>query len=264
MPSPPPTPSTGRRPQAERSLASRTRILDAAVTCLLEAGYARTNTLSVQARAGVSRGRLLHHFRSKEDLLVAAAKHVCAVRLVELQSLTPPPARDAGPAPGGDRDADPPRDPAAGWDAAVDLLWRSFHQPHFWAMTELRVAARTEPTLAEVLRPAERRLARAVRSAADGLFGPPATAHPRYPALRRTLVASMHGVALGYAVEPRDVAAEPALAEWRRLTRTVLLDPLDDGPRGATTTERTPVCEGGNRPAASATDPDHLEEEDQA
>src|SRR4051812_25187402 len=57
-PDAPPSTSAARRPQAERSQETRTRILDAAVELLVAEGYARANTLAIQAKAGVSRGRL--------------------------------------------------------------------------------------------------------------------------------------------------------------------------------------------------------------
>jgi AcrR family transcriptional regulator len=197
----------GRRPQAERSLASRNRILDAAVACLLEDGYARTNTLTIQARAGVSRGRLLHQFPSKDELLVAAAHHVFT----------------AGVLAGVGDELPEARTPGERIDAVIELLWHSFTQPQFWAATELWVAARTEPSLAEVVRPAERRLGRAIWARMDALFGPQIAAHPMYPALRQAMFTSMRGVMMSYSFDPRDPRSEPALANWKQLARCVLL-----------------------------------------
>ena len=182
------------------------------MACLLADGYARTTTLTIQARAGVSRGRLLHQFPSKDELLVAAAHHVCAAQLAEAEAVgrtLPSAAVDAGER----------------LDAVVALLWETFHRPHFWAATELWVAARTEPALAEVIRPAERRLGRVVRDAMDELVGQQVTAHPLYPTVRQVLLTSMRGVALTYTFDRRDPATEPALAGWQRLARATLLPP---------------------------------------
>ena len=44
--------ATGSRSRSERSAGSRLLILDAAVACLVEDGYAGASTLAVQARAG--------------------------------------------------------------------------------------------------------------------------------------------------------------------------------------------------------------------
>jgi AcrR family transcriptional regulator len=202
--------STGRRPQAERSQESRNRILDAAVACLVEEGYARTNTLTIQARAGVSRGRLLHQFPSKDELLVAAAHHVFSTQLAEpedVEGLLPPGISGR-----------------ARIDLVIDGLWKTFLQTSFWAATELWIAARTEPALAEVIRPAERRLGRAIWARMDALFGPELAARPLYPTLRNVLFTSMRGVALTYAFDRRDPQAEPALAGWKRLAGELLLD----------------------------------------
>src|SRR5215204_4657125 len=73
------------RSRSERTADSRALILDAAVACLVESGYAGASTLAVQARAGVSRGRLLHHFPSRAELLVAAAGHLSSTLLAEVQ-----------------------------------------------------------------------------------------------------------------------------------------------------------------------------------
>ena len=74
-----------RGTRSERTADSRLLILDAAVACLVEEGYAGASTLAVQARAGVSRGRLLHHFPSRAQLLVAAAEHLATTQLAEVQ-----------------------------------------------------------------------------------------------------------------------------------------------------------------------------------
>src|SRR3954463_7063067 len=71
--------------RARRSADSRALILEAAVACLVEDGYAGASTLAVQARAGVSRGRLLHHFPSRAELLVAAAQPLAGTSLVAVQ-----------------------------------------------------------------------------------------------------------------------------------------------------------------------------------
>ncbi|MBX3642159.1 MAG: TetR/AcrR family transcriptional regulator [Rubrivivax sp.] len=65
-----------RRTQAERSGATRARILDAALVLLGEKGYAGLRTLDVAQAAGVSKGAQTHHFPSKDDLVVAVVEHV--------------------------------------------------------------------------------------------------------------------------------------------------------------------------------------------
>ena len=65
-----------RVPQAERRRITRGKLLDATIDSLIDRGYARTTTVEVGERTGLSRGTQLHHFPSKADLLVAAIEHL--------------------------------------------------------------------------------------------------------------------------------------------------------------------------------------------
>lgn len=189
----------------QRTLDTRRQILDAAVEVLIGWGYSGATTLRIQELAGVSRGRLLHHFPSRDSLLVAAVQHLASVRIEGLAERTTW-----------------PDDATERVSAAVDTMWATYQQPYFWASMELWLAARHSDTLREELLPHERHLGALVRRTTDALFGQTLTSHPKYPALRDMLIASMRGVALSYALEPHDPASEPQLNEWKHLAVTVL------------------------------------------
>jgi AcrR family transcriptional regulator len=86
-----------RRTQAQRSEEMRQRLLDAAFTVLQQRGYVGFRIAEVAKIAGVSRGAQLHHFPTKESLVVATIEHVFAHALDEAQ-------RRAEAAAGGSRD----------------------------------------------------------------------------------------------------------------------------------------------------------------
>lgn len=67
---------TRHRTQAERSEETRTRILKAAANLIRRRGYARFRTAEVAAEAGLSRGAQLHHFPTKDSLVVATLEFV--------------------------------------------------------------------------------------------------------------------------------------------------------------------------------------------
>jgi AcrR family transcriptional regulator len=67
---------TRRRTQAERTEETRTRILKAAANLIRRRGYARFRTAEVAAEAGLSRGAQLHHFPTKDTLVVATLEYV--------------------------------------------------------------------------------------------------------------------------------------------------------------------------------------------
>ncbi len=205
MSTPAPRPP-GRR--EERTATSRARILDAAVACLVESGYTGATTLRIQARAGVSRGRLLHHFPSRDQLLVAASRHLATERLRQ----TGERIRDLGDDPS----------PVERLDRAIELMWETFSEPHFWAAVELWTAARTNDELRAALLPEEREVGAAVRAGMDRFYGPRLVTHPRYAHVRDLLFTSMRGVGLTYALEHRDPRTDPHLPVWKDVARTLL------------------------------------------
>lgn len=136
----------GMPTQQERRADTRARLLAATLDCLVGHGYAGTTTQRVQDRAGLSRGALLHHFATKDDLLVAAVSEVADRQVARLRA-------QAG----------------AGTDP-VELLRGVMSGPLFLAGLELWQAARTEPVLRAALLPAERRVGAAVRDVLTDLF----------------------------------------------------------------------------------------------
>ena len=135
------------RTQAERTAAMRGRLLDAAVESLVELGYARTSTQEIARRAGVSRGTQLHHFPTKESLVVAAVEYLVDKRLEEI--LTAEVDRGRG----------------------LEVLSDVFSGPLFYAALELWVAARTDPVLHAATVPLERKVSEALEFGSAELFG---------------------------------------------------------------------------------------------
>src|SRR5579871_5863956 len=62
---------------------ARTRLLDAALQVIRAQGYAATTVDDICRAAGLTKGAFFHHFKTKEDLAVAAAAHfsACAEQL---------------------------------------------------------------------------------------------------------------------------------------------------------------------------------------
>ncbi len=60
----------------KRAVATRLRFLDATLQSLAEKGYAATTTQEVCRRLNVSRGTLLHHFATREELIVETVEYI--------------------------------------------------------------------------------------------------------------------------------------------------------------------------------------------
>src|SRR5207302_10457592 len=68
------TKAGSRSAQAERrdvDLATRERVLEAAVASILERGFYRASSNEIARRAGVTWGVIQHHFGTREALLLA-------------------------------------------------------------------------------------------------------------------------------------------------------------------------------------------------
>lgn len=198
-----------RRSQTSRRADSHALILDAAVDLLVERGYSGTTTVAIQERSGVTRGRLLHHFPSRDALVVAAVHHLADQRIAEMERWF---EHTADRSPGG----------GARVDRAVGQLWNTFRQPYFWAAMELWNAARTDDGVRRELAASERRLGRAIEHVVATMFGPVHSSHPMFDDVRDVLFTSMRGVALTYSFIERDPATDPHLALWRSLARRLL------------------------------------------
>jgi AcrR family transcriptional regulator len=141
------TDDSGRDPQvptgwqAQKSATTRSLIVEAAVRCFVEIGYARTTTTAIANKAGLSRGAMLHHFPSKMAIVRAAVMHLHAKRLRAFRK-----AVDRTSAQG-DR-----------LRTNLQAYWAHVRHPMFVAFFELAVAARTDSKLAAILRPAQEAL----------------------------------------------------------------------------------------------------------
>ena len=139
--------------QAQKSASTRTLIIEAAIKCLVELGYARTTTTAIAKRAGLSRGAMLHHFPSKMAIVRAAVDYLHAKRLRAFRKAM---AKEP-------TDGDHVR-------LGVEGYWAHVKHPWFVAFFEMAVPARTDKELAEILFPAQEAFEREWYEASLELF----------------------------------------------------------------------------------------------
>jgi AcrR family transcriptional regulator len=134
--------------QAEKSLATRTQILDATLQCLVELGYTQTTTEKIAQKAGVSRGAMTHHFKSRADVFEAAAEYITEMRAAEYEDAC--------------RRIKLPSGNLATFDSMLDtlvVLQKYYYgRASFIALQELQRGARTDKALAQVMEPLEKAL----------------------------------------------------------------------------------------------------------
>ena len=143
----------GSAPKQDRSRVTRRRLLESAVRCLANHGWEVSTVAFIAAEAGISRGAVQHHFRTREALIIAALEHVFEERTALLDAL-PDPA-GAGP----DR-----------VHAVVTGLVDAVGGELFRAALQVWTVAAADPELRSAVVPLERRFARGVHQRAVRLL----------------------------------------------------------------------------------------------
>ncbi|MFF3289234.1 TetR/AcrR family transcriptional regulator [Streptomyces sp. NPDC003023] len=192
------TPPTAKAPKQDRSRATRQRLLEAAVACLAEVGWAGSTVSVVAERAGVSRGAAQHHFPTREDLFTAAVEYVAEERSQALRAL-------------------PSQDRTAVVAALVDL----YTGPVFRAALHLWVAASNEEQLRPRVTELEARVGRETHRIAVRLLG----ADESRPGVRETvqgLLDMARGLGLANLLTDDTARRERVVAQWAALVEEAL------------------------------------------
>jgi AcrR family transcriptional regulator len=185
-----------RKTRAEQRVATRTAILDAAAESLVEDGYAALTTRRIAERAQVAQSTLMHHFPTREALLVEAVSQLAlqladdALEDLDLDAVTGPEQREF----------------------LLDQVWRVFTSPQAMAAAQVWFAAWAEPELAAALRELEERLTAILMAAATAVV-PDLVDDPDFPALVDTGASVIRGLVLAIPVSGREAVEE----RWRAI-----------------------------------------------
>jgi AcrR family transcriptional regulator len=184
-----------RRTQAERRATTRAALLDAALACLIEDGYAGMTTRKVAERAGVSQGTQMHYFPTRASFVAEAVRHVAFRLAAELR----------------EQDTLHPRTDRRRLELMLDQTWEIHTGPVFQATMELWVAARTDPEIREAMDEVARDVTRMIAAGASELF-PELMKRPRAGEVLDMGLAIMRGLAvLRFTTDAADVERR-----WRR------------------------------------------------
>ena len=190
-----------RRPKQDRSRATRQRLLEAAVSCLAEHGWAGSTVAVVAERAGVSRGAAQHHFPTREDLFTAAVEYVAEERSTALRALFPEGAEDRR--------------------VVVEALVDLYTGPLFRAALHLWVAASNEDQLRPRVTELEARVGRETHRIAVDLLN----ADESRPGVRETvqgLLDMARGLGLANLLTDDRGRRERVVAQWSVLLEDTL------------------------------------------
>lgn len=188
--------------RAAQREATRQAILEATARLLVEVGYAELTTRRVAELAGIAQSTVMHHFTTREALLVETVNHVAltlasdALERLDLTALRRPDQREA----------------------VLDEAWREFTSPPAIAAAQLWAAAWVEPELAAALRELEARLGALILGTASMLF-PEVVGRGTFVPMIDAAVSLIRGLVLAIPVvgraevDARWAAIKPLLAD---------------------------------------------------
>lgn len=131
-----------RRTNLERSADTRQQIMDAVISILNRRGFGALTNSMIISDTGISSGALMHHFSTRQLLLIATVEHAYAkIATYRAQQLS---VLESGL----------PR-----FRAMIDLAWQTSRMPEGLAVNEVRIGARSDSELASVFRPVFTRIA---------------------------------------------------------------------------------------------------------
>jgi len=192
--------------EARKESPLKERITDAAVELLINEGVAKTTTVAVQKRAGVSRGALLYHFPSRAELLASTIERLVRLNEQQINESFPDDAT---------RGAD--------IEQALIVLSDNMAKPSYLAEMELWAISRNDQELREALYQAEK----AARSDLDRVVGKllePWKKHEEYQLLANLCVEFIRGVAFSDLLRRRPEYRGRMISEWVRLIKTTIGD----------------------------------------
>jgi AcrR family transcriptional regulator len=131
-----------RRTNSERSADTRQQVIEAVIAILNRKGFSALTNALIISETGISSGALMHHFPTRQQLLIATVEHayttISDYRGQQLSALEPGLPR---------------------FRALIDLAWHCSRMPAGLAVNEVRIGARSDAELATTFRPVFTRIA---------------------------------------------------------------------------------------------------------
>lgn len=191
------------RRRTKRGEVARRQIIEAAISCLTELGYAGTSIEAVMAKAGISRGSVLNQFPTRIALMAATSEAAMQAMIADTRE------RIANIA-----------DPVQRYRATFEVTWAAQRMPEGAAVTEVLLAARRDEALALAFRPVAARIeteidqSTAERARAAGVKEGDIDACLLHA---RILILTLRGITLELTFDPDRTMINRALEQVRAL-----------------------------------------------
>lgn len=199
-----------KRQQQMRSIATRERLIQAALDEIFEVGYHAATTQEIAARAMVSRGALLHHFPARADIVLAAMEELLEDGTRQIKTV-----------------ADDVQAGLVSLEGFVEFLWQLFSGRFFYLSLEMITEARNDAALCERMIPVVKHFHQAL----DGIWTAFCDPEKRPPQQARIILnltlCLVRGMGIQTVLRPEPGYYRELIEAWK-----ALLPQIVDGPAG--------------------------------
>jgi AcrR family transcriptional regulator len=193
--------------------STRTRVIEAAVACILEEGFYRASSNKIARRAGVTWGVIQYHFGTREKLLVAVNEHgaaefdaVFANAEIEGDTIT------------------------ERLESLADIIWGDYRRPEFLAYMQLMLNLSHDPTAKDRtrdgLREVGERFGKHLPRLMRAVLGDEIADGPDFDRLSMLLFTAFRGLALDHEVSDALPVERTVARPEPDPERTMLVDAL--------------------------------------
>lgn len=190
----------------EKSLRTRALLLDAAIDSLADVGYANASISDIAARAGVTRGAQVHHFRTRAEFFAQVIEYLADRQRDALQRRIESAARSATPA-----------------EVIVELTAATFSGRLGKASIELFVAISNDDALRRRMLRVQRELTADLIDTCARLIGPDVP-HDRLESAFWLTIHMVRGCTLDEMLGRDLQRRKQIFADWTRLAQVALSD----------------------------------------
>ena len=189
-----------RRSQADRSAATRAKVLAAARDVLCAQGYTGATMHAIRDAAGMSLGAIQHQFPTKAKMMAAVAAEFAAYRTrVYTEAIR------AGTT------------PRQSMENLIDANFHMVSRPEMAAVLEIHLARRNDPDLDKEVGPSTRRFDRRVRLWGHFILRAAGIDNDKaYQSLQLLNNAVTRGLTVEYIRNPDMALIERSVAIWKR------------------------------------------------
>lgn len=191
-------PARIRRTQEQRSADTQRRLMEATIEALHERGYARVTTAEIAERAGVSRGALMHHYATKEELVTVSVEKLLKDSTAEIRSWL-----------------DQARSGAMTLDHFLDNLWRMYSGRLLFVTIEHITEARHNQALRESLVPVVREFHKALDATWREFFQGTSLSRDEVEVVLNATTCLFRGMGVQTVLRDDPAYYEALLAHWK-------------------------------------------------